>query len=69
MLRLSWEPGRKFKKALEMGVSKGGSLRLGLGLQLPLNWTMNSNYTIKPNRNLWVIRVYLGRWVLIEESG
>lgn len=32
MLRISWGPGRKFKKALEMGVGKGGSLRLGLGV-------------------------------------
>lgn len=38
-----------------------------LSLKLPLNWTMNSNYTIKPNRNLWVIRVCLGQWVLMEE--
>lgn len=38
-----------------------------LSLQLPLNWTMNSNYTIKPTRNLWVIRVCLGQWVLMEE--
>lgn len=38
-----------------------------LSLQLPLNWTMNSNYTIKPKRNLWVIRVCLGQWVLVEE--
>lgn len=38
-----------------------------LSLQLPLNWTMNSNYTIKSNRNVWVIRVCLEQWVLMEE--
>lgn len=38
-----------------------------LSLKLPPNWTMNSNYTIKSNRNLWVIRVCLGQWVLMEE--